>query len=97
MGINMGMGVNMSMGVGAGTGVGLGSGCDVDLKDRANRATALLYAAEGGHAECVQVLARRGADLEARDRHHETALHKAARAGATGLVQWLCEYRGGMG
>ena len=92
---NAGMGVGVGVGVGGGMGVGVG--CDVDCKDRPNKRNAVLYAAEGGHLECVQVLARHGADMESRDRHHETVLHKAARAGRTDLVRWLCEWRGGTG
>jgi ankyrin repeat protein len=90
------MGVGMSGGIGMGmvVGVGLSMSCDVDLKDRSNRASAVLYAAEGGHLECVKILARYGADMESKDRQHETVLHKAARSGGAGVVQWLCEYRG---
>ena len=35
------------------------SSCDVDTKDRSNKATALLFAAESGHIECVKILVDR--------------------------------------
>ena len=35
------------------------SSCDVDAKDRSNKATALLFAAESGHIECARILVDR--------------------------------------
>ena len=71
--------------------------CDVDARDRGNKASPLLYACEAGHMECARILARHGADMESRDKLHETALHKAVRSRQQSLVQWLCDYRCGTG
>ena len=45
----------------------------------------LHYAAYGNHADVVRLLLARGADVDAIDKDHYTALHAAAAAGADAL------------
>lgn len=52
-------------------------GMDPDIRDEWSRATPLIKAAEGDHPEMVRMLAEMGADLDARDRDGDTALHTA--------------------
>ena len=62
---------------------------DVTVKDGVRDQTALMWAAAEGHPEAVRVLARAGADLEARSSTEMTALMFAIRAGdipATGVL-----------
>ena len=51
----------------------------------------LHYAAYGNHADVVRLLLARGADVDAIDKDHYTALHAAAAAGAVIVVQQLLE------
>jgi hypothetical protein len=51
--------------------------------------TSLMLASEGGHEDVVRVLARYGANLNARDKEQSTALILAAYHGRTGVVDFL--------
>jgi uncharacterized protein len=52
-------------------------GMDPDIRDDWSRATPLIKAAEGDHPDMVRMLAEMGADLNARDKDGDTALHTA--------------------
>ena len=57
--------------------------CDtshVDEKDWAGKVP-LMYAAQGGHTECVQLLLQRGANVNMRSASRSTAAHYAAEHG----------------
>ena len=57
--------------------------CDtnhIDVLDWAGRAP-LMYAAQGGHTDCVRLLLQRGADVNNRSRDRGTAAHYAAEHG----------------
>ena len=56
-------------------------GAEVALVDEIKSRTALHFAAKCGHAEIVADLLRRGADANAPDRTHKTALMLAAKGG----------------
>ncbi|XP_078699981.1 uncharacterized protein LOC144926827 [Branchiostoma floridae x Branchiostoma belcheri] len=45
-----------------------------------------------GHTGVVELLIQHGADLEARDRNGQTALHRASRDGHTGVVELLIQH-----
>jgi ankyrin repeat protein len=51
--------------------------------------TALIAAAQGGHAEIVKVLLERGADANLKDDEDRTALDRAREGGYTAIVQMI--------
>eukprot|EP00933_Yihiella_yeosuensis_P023155 TRINITY_DN1807_c2_g1_i1.p1 TRINITY_DN1807_c2_g1~~TRINITY_DN1807_c2_g1_i1.p1 ORF type:complete len:218 (-),score=54.84 TRINITY_DN1807_c2_g1_i1:182-835(-) len=55
--------------------------------------TALHYAAQRGHANCIQSLVEAGAEVDALDRHSDTPLSWAARAGHLDAVKKLLELK----
>ena len=67
----------------------LGSkGADLDAED-ADVASAVQYAALANREQCLMFLADRGCWLDSFDRHDNTALHLAARHGASDTAQRL--------
>lgn len=63
-------------------------GADVHAKNKYG-VTALMYAADGGHAETVEMLLAKGADVNAKDNDGWTALTFAAKKGYTKIVRLL--------
>ena len=63
-------------------------GIDVDHRDNEDR-TPLMYAAEAGQRDAVEVLLNHGADVNARDLYGFTPLMNAARVGHTSIVKLL--------
>ena len=59
-------------------------------KDKRERRP-LHYAAYGAHADVVRLLLMLGADVDAVDNDHYTALHASAASGAVIVVQQLLE------
>lgn len=55
--------------------------------------TAVHYAAQGGHANCIRQLCNAMAAVDAVDRHGDTALGWAARHGHVEAVRMLCEMK----
>ncbi|KPP66080.1 death-associated protein kinase 1-like, partial [Scleropages formosus] len=53
----------------------------------------LLIAAGCGNTQILQVLIKKGAEIDAHDKSGETALHVAARYGNVDVVQYLCSIR----
>ena len=53
--------------------------------------TPLAYAAFGGHAQVVEFLIDKGADVDARAPNHATALMMAAKSGHAEVVKLLLE------
>jgi hypothetical protein len=72
----------------------LDEGADKEFKDECE-CTALILAAERGHAECVRLLVEAGANKDATDNFGLTALIRAAEKGRTDCVRLLLE--GGAG
>lgn len=67
----------------------LGAGISPDTRDEEGY-TALMWAAMAGHSDIVSLLLDKGADQDARDKHHGmTALMHAAREGRTDVVELL--------
>ncbi|KAI7975791.1 hypothetical protein EIK77_005541 [Talaromyces pinophilus] len=65
---------------------------DIDLEAREDfDRTALIVAAENGHADVVQFLIEKGANLEAQDYDDRTALYAAAESGHEAVVKVLLE------
>ena len=65
---------------------------EVNAQTEANHDTALTLASAGGHFELVQLLLRRGADVEHRDKKGFTSLILAAAAGHLQVVNVLLEH-----
>lgn len=63
----------------------------VDLTGRADRTTALHFAAQNSNLPLVEYLVSRGADVNALDKGHFGALHRAAEQGAVEIVKLLLE------
>lgn len=55
----------------------LSSGCPVDLRDAEQSQTALHYASQCGHADCVRLLLQYGADKMAQDSEGQTCIDVA--------------------
>jgi ankyrin repeat protein len=64
---------------------------DADVNARDDRATPLCLAAEMGHADIVDILLSRGADLTQFTRLHETALHLSVECGHEEVAKILVE------
>ena len=60
----------------------------VKAKDNDGK-TALMYAAEKGQKETVELLLAKGADINAKDKYGKTALMYAARKGYKEIVELL--------
>ncbi|XP_064599919.1 serine/threonine-protein phosphatase 6 regulatory ankyrin repeat subunit B-like [Liolophura sinensis] len=56
-----------------------------------NYITPLQFAASAGHTECVDMLIKHGADINARDRFDVTAVHMAAEHGRLKCLQMLLD------
>lgn len=54
--------------------------------------TSLMLAAKNGHAECCELLLKRGADVHAHNRNGHTAIDLAARDGKPAVVAVLKKY-----
>jgi ankyrin repeat protein len=67
----------------------LDNGAAVNKPSGPGRWTALQYAADGGHKAMVELLAERGADINARNDNGETALHLAAAKGYLSVAEAL--------
>ena len=69
-------------------------GADVNSKGNKvnNGATALIWAAYQGHAEVVELLLMKGANVNARDKDGTTALMCAARRGYIEITELLLNY-----
>ncbi|XP_064628158.1 ankyrin repeat domain-containing protein 17-like isoform X2 [Lineus longissimus] len=65
---------------------------DLDAETESNHDTALTLACAGGHAELVQLLLSRGADIEHRDKKGFTPLILAATAGHADVVEILLDH-----
>jgi ankyrin repeat protein len=65
------------------------SGFDLNLKNRKNGATALHFAAQGGHLMTVARLVELGADINARDNRGETPMFMAAMENFDHIVKYL--------
>lgn len=63
---------------------------DVNIAD-AERRTALILAAAGGHTKVVRWLINRGADVDAADAEGRTALIHAADRGDVKMMQLLLD------
>lgn len=66
----------------------LDTGSDVNQRDRYQQ-TALMLAAQGGHASVVRLLLERGAELDVAAKFSLTALMLAVVAGHAGVVRIL--------
>jgi ankyrin repeat protein len=58
---------------------------------RWGKLTALHFASDRGHTECVRALLDRAAVIDAQDESHQTALHLACCLGHLDIVRLLCE------
>jgi len=68
----------------------IGEGCDVNQRDR-NGVSALISAAQHGHAHCVGVLLTADADVNAYDVNSQTSLIFASMRGHAACVRLLLE------
>ena len=55
--------------------------------------TPLLWAAQAGHWECIELLCQNYSNLDVLDNNGQTALHMACREGHLNLAQILLEHR----
>lgn len=62
---------------------------DVNVREKNNGATALFYAARRGDVVMTKKLIMSGAELDALNREHQTALHIASYYGHTAVVELL--------
>lgn len=62
-----------------------------DPNSRWRGQTPLMFAAEGGHSECCDVLVRNGARVDATDSYNCTALHFAAKNGHVAVATVLMQ------
>ena len=67
----------------------LDQGANASPKDSENEVTALISASYNGHRDVVQLLCERGADVNAKDKYGNTALHVAVQIGNIAVVKFL--------
>jgi ankyrin repeat protein len=63
----------------------------VDQRDRLKSRTAFLQAAAKGHLDILHILKEKGADVNARDKKKETALHLASKNDRVQVVDYLIQ------
>eukprot|EP00118_Oscarella_pearsei_P003104 m.12968 g.12968 ORF g.12968 m.12968 type:complete len:2147 (+) comp24414_c0_seq2:49-6489(+) len=68
------------------------NGPDIDMQTESNHDTALTLACAGGHDDLVELLLRKGADLEHRDKKGYTPLILSATAGHSSTVDILLQH-----
>jgi len=68
------------------------SGADVNAKDNLFGRTALMIASFYGHKEVVELLLKKGADVNAKDKNGRTALMIASKKGHKEIVELLKFY-----
>lgn len=68
------------------------AGANLEAKDPKWGGTALMWAAEGNHHDCVYILLKAGAKVDTQDRHGETALMWGAGVASTSGVDILLTY-----
>ena len=64
-------------------------GADIEIKDKKNGSTPLLWACQNGHTNIVKTLLEKGANVFASSFTKKTALHFAAQSGQVDLVDIL--------
>ena len=64
-------------------------GADVEIKDKENGSTPLLWACQNGHLNVVKILLQNNANLFATSDCGHTALHFAVQSGEVELVEML--------
>lgn len=62
---------------------------DPDIASRDKKMTALHYAAEGGYAECIQMLLAKSADHGKKNKKGQTPLHLAAKSQSVECIEAL--------
>ena len=67
----------------------INDGADIEIKDRENGSTPLLWACQNGHTNVVKILLRQGVNVKAASFVKKTALHFAAQSGQVDLVEIL--------
>ena len=67
--------------------------CDMNLETKGSwERTPFLHAAEEGHLQIVKLLKEKGADIYAKDKDGDNALHLACMMGSTETVRWLINH-----
>ena len=64
-------------------------GADLEIKDRKNGSTPLLWACQNGHLNVVKILLQNGANKFATSKRGNTVLHFAVESGEVELVEML--------
>ena len=64
-------------------------GADIEIKDKKNGSTPLLWACQNGHTHVVKTLLEKGANVKAASFLKKTALHFASQSGQVNLVETL--------
>ncbi len=67
-------------------------GVDVNVLSYDNYTALLILASQEGHTEVVKLLLDKGADVNARRKNRDTALHHASRNGHQGVVEVLLDH-----
>jgi ankyrin repeat protein len=67
-------------------------GADPCAQHKTLGTSAVMYAAECGSSECIRLLSKAGADMNATDAKKETATHKAASKGLTTVLHTLAAF-----
>ena len=67
----------------------LDQGANANAKDSKSEASALMRASANGHRDIVQLLCEQDADVNAKDKEGNTALHLAVVSGNTAVVELL--------
>jgi ankyrin repeat protein len=65
------------------------SGADINVVNKQEGRTPLMFAAEGGHLEAVRLLLSHGADRDRRDRYGKTAADLAAQLGHVEIARLI--------
>ncbi|MCH8322007.1 MAG: ankyrin repeat domain-containing protein [Proteobacteria bacterium] len=69
----------------------IANGADIEAERKEPNKTAILIAAERGHLDIVQLLAKSGADPDTRTEDNHSPLHAAAWNGHGEIVRWLLQ------